>query len=119
VLKTAEMGKKVPGLCQRGSCLTAICGRCNLADETLALLSARRIVMQEEIGSTAGIIWHTLSDSGELSLAKLKKEVNGKSPVFDWAIGWLAREDKIVITREKRSFRVGLKGTQSKAAETS
>jgi hypothetical protein len=39
-----------------------------------------------------------------LSLAKFKKEVKGKTPVFDWAIGWLAREDKIVITREKRSF---------------
>jgi hypothetical protein len=76
-------------------------------------------VVKEEIGSTAGMIWHALSDSGELSLAKLKKEVNGKSPVFDWAIGWLAREDKVVITREKRSFHIGLKGTQAKAAGTS
>jgi Winged helix-turn-helix domain (DUF2582) len=32
--------------------------------------------------------------------------VNGKTPVFDWAVGWLAREDKIVITQEKRSFRI-------------
>ena len=64
--------------------------------------------MQEEIASTAGIIWHTLNDRGELSLAKLKKEVNGKTPVFDWAVGWLAREDKIVITREKRSFHTRL-----------
>ncbi len=75
--------------------------------------------MQEEIGSTAGMIWHALTARGELSLAKLKKEVNGKTPVFDWAIGWLAREDKVVITREKRSFRVCLKGAQAKAAETS
>jgi hypothetical protein len=75
--------------------------------------------MQEEIGSTAGIIWHALNDRGELSLAKLKKEVNGKTPVFDWAIGWLAREDKVVITREKRSIRVCLKGTQAKVAGTS
>jgi hypothetical protein len=51
-----------------------------------------------------------------LSLAKLKKGVNGKTPVFDWAIGWLAREDKIVITREKRSFRVRLKDTHAKTA---
>jgi winged helix-turn-helix protein DUF2582 len=75
--------------------------------------------MQEEIGSTAGIIWHALNDRGEPSLAKLKKEVNGKTPVFDWAVGWLAREDKVVITREKRSFRVCLKGTQATAARTS
>ncbi len=75
--------------------------------------------MQEEIGSTAGIIWHALNDRGELSLAKLKKEVNGKTPVFDWAIGWLAREDKVVITREKRSFRLRLKEAQAKVAGAS
>jgi len=64
--------------------------------------------MQEEIGSTAGMIWHTLDAKGELSLAQLKKEVNGKTPIFDWAIGWLAREDKVVITQEKRSFCIRL-----------
>ena len=64
--------------------------------------------MQEEIGSTAGMIWHTLDAKGELSLAQLKKQVNGKTPIFDWAIGWLAREDKVVITQEKRSFCIRL-----------
>ena len=72
--------------------------------------------MQEEIASTAGSIWHALNDRGELSLAKLKKEVNGKTPVFDWAIGWLAREDKLVITSEKRSFHIRLKDTHTKTA---
>jgi hypothetical protein len=76
-------------------------------------------MMQEEIGSVAGMIWHTLNESGDLSLAKLKKEVNGKTPVFDWAVDMLAREDKVVITREKRSFRVCLKGAQAKAAGSS
>ena len=75
--------------------------------------------MQEEIGTTAGAIWHALDAQGELSLAGLKKAVNGKAPVFDWAVGWLAREDRIVITPEKRSFRLRLKGTQAKAAGVS
>jgi hypothetical protein len=74
--------------------------------------------MQEEIASTAGIIWHALNDRGELPLAKLKKEVNGKTPVFDWAVGWLAREDKIVITSEKRSFHIRLKDAHTKTAGT-
>ena len=52
--------------------------------------------MQEEIGTTAGAIWHALTTKGELSLAQLKKDVKGKPPLFDWAIGWLAREGKIV-----------------------
>ena len=30
-----------------------------------------------------------------MTLAKLKKEVRTDGTVFDWAIGWLAREDKI------------------------
>ena len=72
--------------------------------------------MQEDIASTAGIIWHALNDRGELSLAKLKKAVNGKTPVFDWAIGWLAREDKLVITSEKRSFHIRLKDAHTKTA---
>ncbi len=46
-----------------------------------------------------------------MSLTELKKEVNGKTPIFDWPLGWLAREDKIVLTRKKRSFRVRLKET--------
>ena len=69
--------------------------------------------MTEEIGTMAGAIWHTLEANGEMTLAKLKKEVELESPIFDWAIGWLAREDKIVLTGEKRSFRVCLKDWQS------
>jgi len=72
--------------------------------------------MHDEIGRTAGEIWQALNGKGELSLAQLKEEVKGKSPVFHWAIGWLAREDKIVITPEKRSFSVQLKDTRRKAA---
>ncbi len=75
--------------------------------------------MKEEVGTTAGAIWNALNTKGELSLAQLKKEVNGKGPVFDWAIGWLAREDKIVIRPEKRSFRVRLKESHAKAAGVS
>jgi hypothetical protein len=72
--------------------------------------------MYEEIGKAAGEVWHALNEKGELSLAQLKKEVKGKSPLFDWAIGWLAREDKIVISREKQGFRVQLKDAQTNAA---
>jgi Winged helix-turn-helix domain (DUF2582) len=72
--------------------------------------------MQEEIGITAGAIWQALDANGEMSLAALKKEVNGKAPIIDWAIGWLAREDKIVLTRQKRSYLIRLKEAQAKAA---
>jgi hypothetical protein len=73
------------------------------------------IPMNEEIGTMAGEIWHALEANGEVTLAKLKKELKATSPIFDWAIGWLAREDKIMMTMEKRSTRICLKGwhTQS------
>ena len=75
--------------------------------------------MEEEIGKTAGAIWDALNTRGELSLSELKKAVKGKEPTFDWAIGWLAREDQIVITPEKRSFRIRLTQAQASAASAS
>jgi hypothetical protein len=71
--------------------------------------------MSEEIGTMAGAIWHTLEASGEMALPKLKKELKAKSPLFDWGIGWLAREDKITLTPKKQSILISLKGwhTQS------
>ena len=74
------------------------------------------VAIEEDIGQMAGAIWSVLNTHGELSLAQLKKLVEGKGPIFDWAIGWLAREDKIAITKDKRSFVIELKGTQVKAA---
>jgi len=65
--------------------------------------------MHQDIGQLAGAIWHALNTRCELSLTQLKKEVDVKGPIFDWAIGWLAREDKIVITPKKRSFAIQLK----------
>jgi Winged helix-turn-helix domain (DUF2582) len=75
--------------------------------------------MEEEIGKTAGAIWNALNTRGEQTLSELKKTVKGKEPTFDWAIGWLARENQIAITREKRSFRIRLKQEQAKATGAS
>jgi hypothetical protein len=71
--------------------------------------------MTEEIGTMAGVIWHTLEANGEMTLPKLKKELKAGSPLFDWAIGWLAREDKIMLTSGKRSIRVCLKGWDTRS----
>lgn len=75
--------------------------------------------MQEQIGITAGAIWQALNTKGELSLAQLRKEANGKTSIFDWAIGWLAREDKIIITQEKRTCRIRLKEAEAKTVGAS
>jgi len=72
--------------------------------------------MNEEIGAVAGAIWKVLDANGEMTLVKVKKEVKAEAPLFDWAIGWLAREDKIILTREKRSIFVCLRGRESQSA---
>ena len=74
--------------------------------------------MQKEIGVAAGAIWQALNNKGELTLAQLKRAAKAKTPLFDWGIGWLAREDKIVIAPEKRSFRIRLKDTHTKTPGT-
>ena len=65
--------------------------------------------LKENVGVTAGKVWHTLNDSGPLTLAQLKKKLNGSGELVGFALGWLAREDKIDISQEKKSFRVALK----------
>ena len=72
--------------------------------------------MQEEIGTAAGAIWQALNANGELSLLGLKQQVEAKAPVFDWALGWLAREGKIALTRHRRSYRVRLTEAQARTA---
>ena len=65
--------------------------------------------MEEEIGIVAGAVWKALHGKDGVTLPMLRKQVPCKAPVFDWAIGWLAREDKILITRVKRSIQVRLR----------
>ena len=69
--------------------------------------------MNERIGRVAGSIWRTLEANGPMTLTMLKKEIEAEPSLFDWAIGWLAREDKIELTREKRSVHVCLTGVGS------
>lgn len=56
----------------------------------------------EQIGETAGVVWHTLDEQGSMSIAKLTKTVESPRDVIMQAIGWLAREDKIEIDETNR-----------------
>lgn len=63
----------------------------------------------EQIGETAGEVWHLLHDKGPLSAAKIVKELDASRDLVMQAIGWLAREDKIVIDGESRSRTISLR----------
>jgi hypothetical protein len=55
----------------------------------------------EQIGETAGTVWHLLNDKGPLSLTKLTKDVDAPRDVVLQAVGWLAREGKIEVDDSK------------------
>ena len=50
-----------------------------------------------EIGATSGAVWKLLSEKGPMDLAKLVKAVGEPRDAVMQAIGWLAREDKIIF----------------------
>lgn len=62
-----------------------------------------------KVGEAAGKVWHALSSEGPQTVSQLKTKLNGSSEVVNFALGWLAREDKIEIMQEKKSFKVKLK----------
>ena len=64
---------------------------------------------REQLGVTAGRVWHILNDFGPQTVAQLKKRLNGSGELVGFALGWLAREDKIDISQEKKNFKVALK----------
>lgn len=62
-----------------------------------------------EIGFMAGEIWKTLDAKGEMSVAALKKALATKDISADWAIGWLARENKIELRKERNTVKIALR----------
>jgi len=65
--------------------------------------------IQTEIGETAGKVWQALSEEGPQTLVQLKKKVATSNEALYFALGWLAREDKIEIVPGKKTFRVQLR----------
>ena len=62
-----------------------------------------------EVGETAGKVWQLLNDQGPQTLSQLKKKLNGTGELLSFAIGWLARENKVQFAPAKNSLRIQLK----------
>lgn len=65
--------------------------------------------LQEQIGYSAGQIYDYLNNNGEATFAKIKKELDLKGNFADLGLGWLAREDKVAISKKGSSVNVRLK----------
>lgn len=59
--------------------------------------------MIDEIGITAGEIWHFLVEHDEASIGKLRKELNKTERMILAGIGWLAREGKLGTVQRQRA----------------
>ncbi len=62
-----------------------------------------------KVGETAGQVWQVLESSGPQTLAQIKKAVKEPTEVVLFAVGWLAREDKLNIAVEKTGFKLSLR----------
>jgi hypothetical protein len=65
--------------------------------------------MIQSIGDTAGKVWKFLNEKGEANLNQLKKGVKADPNLILQAIGWLAREDKLLIGKKERFIVYALK----------
>lgn len=57
---------------------------------------------EETIGMNAGAVWNALNEAQVLGSKQLKKVTNLKDKELYAAIGWLARENKIVIAADPK-----------------
>jgi hypothetical protein len=62
-----------------------------------------------QVGETAGRIWRLLDAEGPQTFPQLRKKLDGSGELLSFALGWLAREDKVGITQEKKTVKVALK----------
>ena len=67
------------------------------------------MALKAQIGENAGRIWRTLSKSGSQTFTQLAKQVDAPKEDLLLSLGWLAREDQIDISLEKRTYRIKLK----------
>lgn len=65
--------------------------------------------LQDQIGQSAGQIYNYLNSNGESTFSKMKKELDLKGNFADLGLGWLAREDKVEISKKGASVSVRLK----------
>ena len=52
---------------------------------------------KNDVGINAGVIWHLLSENGAMSIREIGEHTNYKEVFIFLALGWLARENKILF----------------------
>lgn len=64
----------------------------------------------EAVGVTAGQVWGFLSSHGPASLSTIEREVDAPKLLVHLALGWLAREGKLLVEERKGRAFVSVRG---------
>ena len=75
----------------------------------MAKVKEERIGIQEQIIESAGQIYNYLSNKGEVSINKMKKDLSLNENFTEMGLGWLSREDKLEYTQKAKSVTVKLR----------
>lgn len=68
-----------------------------------------KLGIQEQIIESAGTIYNYLSNKGEVSINKMKKDLSLNENFTEMGLGWLSREDKLEYTQKAKSVTVKLR----------
>lgn len=75
----------------------------------MAKVKEERKGIQEQIIESAGQIYNYLSNKGEVSINKMKKDLSLGDNFAEMGLGWLSREDKLEYTQKAKSVTVKLR----------
>ena len=64
--------------------------------------------MKEKIGTNSGLVWNALNGKGEVNLKDLKKETKLSEKDLYASLGWLSREEKIIIVEKDKDIFVSI-----------
>ena len=71
--------------------------------------SETKMGIQEQIIESAGQIYNYLNTKGEVSITKMKKDLDLSGNFAEMGLGWLSREDKLEYTQKAKSVTVKLR----------
>ena len=71
--------------------------------------STQALDMQQEIINAAGQIYNYLAEKGEVTMSKMKKDLDLSGNFAEMGLGWLSREDKILYNQKARSISISLR----------
>ncbi|MBI4834986.1 MAG: winged helix-turn-helix domain-containing protein [Planctomycetes bacterium] len=68
--------------------------------------------VRADVGSAAGKLWQYLSKNGVSSLEDLSCQADIDCDLAKLAVGWLAREDKVCLSRDKNDTYIRLSDSE-------